>query len=229
MSISTAQIRGARGLLDWSQAELSRRTGISTTSIGNIESGHTQARESTLQIIRKSFESAGIEFLESEGVRKRNLIVEVLTGVDGVKKFVYDVYYTAESDEREILQAYIDDALIANMLGDEAYPHVKRMQSLKNLRFKILTREGDSYFPAKDYAQYKWIAKDSFMAVPFMVYGSKLAVIVFEEQPKIIVINYPAVADVYRLQFSAIWESAILPPQQLIDSSQIPEKYIRES
>ena len=119
MTITTAQIRGARGLLDWSQAELSRRTGISTTSIGNIESGNTQARESTLQIIRKAFEDGGIEFMGSDGVRKRNLIVEVLSGAEGIKKFSYDLYHAADSDDRPILLAHVVDQPFAKLLGDE--------------------------------------------------------------------------------------------------------------
>ena len=41
MSISTAQMRGARGLLNWGQNDLSDRTGISTTSLGSIENGIT--------------------------------------------------------------------------------------------------------------------------------------------------------------------------------------------
>jgi len=228
MTITTAQIRGARGLLDWSQAELSRRTGISTTSIGNIESGHTQARESTLQTIRKSFEDGGIEFMGSDGVRRRNLIVEILSGAEGVKKFSYDLYRAADSDARPILQAYVDDLQFAKLLGEEAYPHVQRMEKAKNLNFRILQKEGDAYFPAKNYAKYRWIPEKSFIAVPFMVYGEKLAIIVFETEPKIIVISYPVVAEVYRLQFNALWEAAIIPPQNLVDDFKIPQKYLEE-
>ncbi len=226
MTITTAQIRGARGLLDWSQAELSRRTGISTTSIGNIESGNTQARESTLQIIRKAFEDGGIEFMGSDGVRKRNLIVEVLSGAEGIKKFSYDLYHAADSDDRPILQAYVDDQQFAKLLGDEAYPHVQRMEKARNLNFKILQKEGDAYFPAKNYAKYRWIPEKSFIAVPFMVYGDKLAIIVLESEPKIIVISYSLVAQVYRLQFNALWDSAIIPPEELVDMFKIPQKYL---
>ncbi len=226
MSITTAQIRGARGLLDWSQAELSRRTGISTTSIGNIESGHTQARESTLSVIKQILEDAGIEFQESEGIRKKNLLVEVLSGQEGVKKLSYDVYQVVQNDDREILQAYVDDKAFADLLGTEAYPHVKRMEQIKNLHFRILQKENDDYFPAKNYAEYRWIPAKNYVAVPFMVYGDKLAIILFDAVPKIIVINYPAISQAYRLQFNAIWEHAIVPPDALIEKSLIPAKYL---
>ncbi len=71
--ITTAQIRGARGILGWSQGDLAERTDISATSIGSIENGITQARTSTLEIIQRTFEDAGIEFLASDGIRKRTV------------------------------------------------------------------------------------------------------------------------------------------------------------
>jgi len=75
--ITTAQIRGARGVLNWSQGDLSERTGISATSIGSIENGLTQPRDSTLQLIQKAFEDSGIEFLPDEGIKKKSGEVRV--------------------------------------------------------------------------------------------------------------------------------------------------------
>lgn len=142
-----------------------------------------------------------------------------------MRQFSFDIYRTAESDTRPILQAYVDDNKFAELLGEEAYPHVQRMEKLTKLNFKILQREGDSYFPAKNYSEYRWIPEKNFMAVPFIVYGDKLAIIVFDKEPKIIVINYPIVAEVYRLQFTSLWEAAIVPPKNLIEKSTIPERY----
>src|ERR1700757_5047469 len=79
MSITTAQIRGARGILNWSQADLAERTGISATSIGSIENGVSTPRANTLTLIQKAFESAGIEFIDG-GVRLRRSDVRVYEG-----------------------------------------------------------------------------------------------------------------------------------------------------
>ena len=211
MSITTAQIRGARGILNWSQSDLSERTGISSTSIGSIESGNSKPRENTLQNIKASLESAGIDFLPNDGLRKKNVLIDVLTGVDGVHKLSYDVYKTTKTDKREILQAYVDDRKYAELLEGEASPHVDRMESIEGLSFKILQKEGDTYFPAENYAEYRWIPSDQFSPVPFMVYGNKLAIMLFENEPSIIVINYPMVAEAYRLQFFTMWDAGIVP------------------
>jgi len=228
MSITTAQIRGARGILNWSQQDLAQRTGISATSIGSIENGQTTPRESTLATIRKTLENGGIEFIGLEGIRRKNADIQVLKGIDGFHTFSFDVFETIKTDSREVLQAYVDDVKFAEWLGKEAYPHVQRMETLKSKRFKILQKEGDNYFPAKTYSEYRWIPAKQFLAVPFMVYGDKLAVILFEPEPTIIVNTYPLVAEAYRLQFGAIWDSAITPPKDLVDAFRIPDKYFAE-
>jgi len=211
--------------LNWSQSDLAERTGISATSIGSIENGQSTPRESTLKSIRQAFEKSGIEFLGSSGIRKKRAELDVLSGIEGFQQFSVDVYETLKDDEREVLQAYIDDHKFANWLGDEAYPHIERMESLKSKRFKIIQKEGDDYFPAKNYAEYRWIPEEQFLAVPFIVYGDKLAITLFEPEPTIITMSYPMVADAYRLQFFNLWETSIVPPNELIEQSTIPEKY----
>lgn len=228
MSITTAQIRGARGILNWSQQDLAERTGISATSIGSIENGQTTPRASTLEKIRAAFEHGGIEFIELDGIKKKQAEIDILKGINGFHKFSVDLYETLKKDNREILQAYVDDGKFADWLGEEAYPHVKRMESLKDKRMKILQREGDSYFPAKQYAEYRWVPEKQFLAVPFIVYGDKLAIVLFDPEPTIIVNNYPMVAEAYRFQFFSLWERAILPPKELIERSVIPDKYIEK-
>ena len=226
MSITTAQIRGARGILNWSQQDLAQRTGISATSIGAIENGQTTPRESTLSTIRKTLENGGIEFIGLEGIRKKSADIQILKGIEGFHTFSFDVYETIKTDGREVLQAYVDDTKFADWLGEEAYPHVQRMETLKNKRFKILQKEGDAYFPAKNYAEYRWIPAKQFLAVPFIVYGEKLAVVLFEPEPTIIVNTFPLVAEAYRLQFESLWDVAITPPKELIEKSVIPDKYM---
>jgi transcriptional regulator with XRE-family HTH domain len=224
MSITIAQIRGARGILNWSQQDLAQRTGISATSIGSIENGVTTPRASTLETIRRTIESAGIEFIGLEGVKRKSADITILKDIDGFHAFSFDVYETLLNDKREVLQAYVDDTKFAEWLGEEAYPHVERMESLKEKKFRILQKEGDAYFPAKNYAEYRWIPSAQFLAVPFVVYGNKLAVIIFDPEPTIIVNNYPLVADAYRLQFQGMWDNAIVPPKEKIDSFLISGK-----
>jgi transcriptional regulator with XRE-family HTH domain len=210
MTVTTAQIRGARGLLDWSQAELSKRTGISTTSIGNIESGNTQPRESTLFLIRKAFEDAGAEFLPDNGVRMRAGHVKVYTGRSGYLEFFDDVYTTLLDDESDVYVSNVDERKFLKWHGELTQEHHEKMKTINHIHYKILLQEGDDYFPAK-YAEYRWMPREHFSSVPFYVYGKRLGIMLFDNEPTIIVMEYPAVADAYRMQFISMWDHAILP------------------
>jgi predicted transcriptional regulator len=70
------QIRGARGLLGWSAAELARRAHVSPTTIVRCErgSGIPRVRMETLESIQRTLEAAGVEFISGgngPGVRLR--------------------------------------------------------------------------------------------------------------------------------------------------------------
>ncbi len=74
--ISSAQIRAARGLLNWSQPALAEAAGVSLPTIKRME-GKGPDRSSNLAIraVIRAFEDAGIEFVSEngggEGVRFR--------------------------------------------------------------------------------------------------------------------------------------------------------------
>ena len=69
MMISAEQIRAARALLGWTQADLARRSGISEVAIKNVERGMTDPRSSTLRALITAFEKAGVIFLPSGNTR----------------------------------------------------------------------------------------------------------------------------------------------------------------
>jgi transcriptional regulator with XRE-family HTH domain len=66
--ITSAQIRAARGLLDWSQADLASFAGIGTGTIHNIEHGRSAISEEMDKKIRLTFERAGVVLFWNRGV-----------------------------------------------------------------------------------------------------------------------------------------------------------------
>jgi transcriptional regulator with XRE-family HTH domain len=66
--LQTAQIRAARALLGWNQAELARNARISIATIRRIEGqeGSVGGYVSTLVRIQGAFEQAGIRFLDND-------------------------------------------------------------------------------------------------------------------------------------------------------------------
>lgn len=212
MSITTAQIRGARGILNWSQGDLASRTGISATSIGSIENSQTTPRASTLQNIQRAFEDAGIEFMGQDGVRLKTGNVRVLTGREGYIEFFTDVYDVLSKEENpEVCVSNVDERQFAKWHGELGDDHLKRMEEIGDVKARILIQEGDTYFPADGYAEYRWLPKALFSSVPFYVFGKKLGIMLFDVEPTIILLNYPAVTKTYKKQFEAMWENAMKP------------------
>jgi transcriptional regulator with XRE-family HTH domain len=67
--LKSAQIRAARGLLDWRQQDLSKASGVGTATIRRIEksSPAITGYASTLVRLQAAFEQAGIQFIYEDG------------------------------------------------------------------------------------------------------------------------------------------------------------------
>ena len=55
----------------WNQQELARQAGVGIVTVHQLETGLTQPRRATLEVIRRALESAGVEFTNGDqpGVR----------------------------------------------------------------------------------------------------------------------------------------------------------------
>jgi predicted transcriptional regulator len=65
--ISPSQCRAARGLLDWSQQALADRAKVGIVTVRQLEAGTHQPRRSTLDVVRRCLEAAGVVFIEENG------------------------------------------------------------------------------------------------------------------------------------------------------------------
>jgi predicted transcriptional regulator len=65
--ITPEQCRAARGLLDWGQQDLADKAAVGVVTVRLFE-GHVNApRRSTLDVIRRAFEAAGVQFIDQNG------------------------------------------------------------------------------------------------------------------------------------------------------------------
>jgi predicted transcriptional regulator len=65
--ISPAQCRAARGLLDWSQLQLSETAAVGIVTVRQLEAGTHKPRRATLDVVRRCLEAAGVEFIDENG------------------------------------------------------------------------------------------------------------------------------------------------------------------
>lgn len=64
--VTGRQIRAARALLGWSQQRLGEEASLSQTPIASMEKDVSNSRQSTLKLVVKTLEEAGIEFFWEE-------------------------------------------------------------------------------------------------------------------------------------------------------------------
>jgi len=54
-------------MLGWSQQELADKAGVGIVTIRQLEAGAHEPRRATLDVVRRSLESAGVEFIDENG------------------------------------------------------------------------------------------------------------------------------------------------------------------
>jgi predicted transcriptional regulator len=65
--LTPAQCRAARGLIDWSQSDLAQHAGVGIVTIRQLEADVHAPRRSTLDVVRRALEAAGVEFIAENG------------------------------------------------------------------------------------------------------------------------------------------------------------------
>jgi transcriptional regulator with XRE-family HTH domain len=66
-SITVAQLKAARQLLDWSQDDVACASGVSTEMVVYFERGNLSPTARDLADVRKTLETAGVEFVATAG------------------------------------------------------------------------------------------------------------------------------------------------------------------
>lgn len=70
-TISPAQFRAARALLDWSRSKLGEKAGYSLPTVQRIEKGGANVSDEVREKLKAALEKAGVEFTNGDapGVR----------------------------------------------------------------------------------------------------------------------------------------------------------------
>lgn len=67
-SITPAQMRAARALLDWSMMDLAAAAGVSVSTVKRFEGGSEQpVSDDTVALMRGAAEAEGVSFLRDDG------------------------------------------------------------------------------------------------------------------------------------------------------------------
>jgi predicted transcriptional regulator len=69
MTITPAQTRAARALLQWSQRDLAAHAEVGTSTVAEFESEQITPRRASLAAMRRALEQAGITFIDDDKVQ----------------------------------------------------------------------------------------------------------------------------------------------------------------
>lgn len=226
---SPSQLRAARALLNWSRADLAKRSGISEPTIHRFENGTNEPEARTAQKLLNILEASGIELSDNHGVRFKSHNVEVYEGPGRFDEF-YDFIYEHLKQFGGTVCISSSDARLYARYRKTPELHRERMRQLVKrgkVKFRILAEEGDHHLTASSYAQYRWLPKESFAPTSFYAFGECLALISFthEPAPYVLLIKSGPFAKTYRMTFKASWEKAKVPPLKALEKGRrIPGK-----
>ncbi|MDD3181198.1 MAG: helix-turn-helix transcriptional regulator [Alphaproteobacteria bacterium] len=209
--LSARQIKAARALLDWSQEELAYAARLSIATIRKLELGHISPRGETTRLIHQAVEDAGLEFIDSDGVRRRLEDISVFRGVDGTDQFLDDIKETTRHAGGGLVVVASSVEELENICGAGDCPKLETLlKQNDDLSIKCLLTEVGEPQLSTPRLQFRTISKQYVDTISFYVYGDKYALIPTDKDawPKIVVVKSTSVAESFRRQFFSLWEKA---------------------
>ncbi|MEQ1714324.1 MAG: helix-turn-helix transcriptional regulator, partial [Hyphomicrobium sp.] len=175
--IDYRQIRAARALLNWSQADLARAADMATSSVKNVESESSSARKETMEQIHDAFDLNGIEFMPGTGVRLKNDIVAVHDGNRATTALLDSIYtHVQAGSDREVCIIGLDETFSVETDGLLLLAnHIERLAKA-GIKERILICEGDTRFLNAPEC-YRWLPRQYFTRnAPIYIYGDRIAI-----------------------------------------------------
>lgn len=219
MHLSGKQVGAAIALAGWERKDLQEKAGISIPTIRNIINEKHSPQKETLEKIIATFDEAGIEFTENQGVRYKPQNMEVLEGEAGFARFYDFVYDYLRQNGGSVCISGVREELFIKHHGKHAPEHQKRMTKLLDQRndiaMRVLIEEGDTNFASSSYAKYRWQPKEYFSPSAFYVFGENLALITFAHDPAplVFLIKSASLAGAYLQAFDLAWDQSVIPTQ----------------
>jgi transcriptional regulator with XRE-family HTH domain len=208
--LTSDQLRAARALINVTQHDVAKRAGISRNALNNFERNQVVPRIETLKVLRQTMELYGVEFEGTNGVRKvtERFDIERYEGPDYMRRLIAE-------ERHEIMEGRCRSIYITNIdntrLDAEDLRNVagewKNFRKKNRIDERILVREDHLFFiqPKDDY---RFLPPNVAGEIPSLIFGDILAIIVWGDPVKLMLIKNPSIAETYRRQFLAQWELA---------------------
>ncbi len=201
--ISVEQLRAARSLLNWSQADLSKKSGYALATINNIERGQYQAHSATLNDIVQTFEESGIQFIDGPGVRIQtsDFRIKYYEGADALHYLFRNVVASLEKGG-DLYISGLDEKKLK--MGAEEEMKFLQTRLKQNVNVHILNNK--SYSSALTFHNLKKkVVPDNILLIPCFIYKGRVAIVVLQNPMHVAIIYNEDMARKYLAQFEYVW------------------------
>lgn len=187
------KIRGARAILGWSRADLSKKSGLSEPAIRVLEEGPSNPKESTRQALIKTFALEGLE-LTPNGVERREISLSTLGSYIEV---LQDVEKTLV-EGGEVLKHCADD----RKSSPEVIEKIRLMRDA-GIRERLTINENNSFITGNP-EDYRTVPSDYFSSSEaILIYANKAA---FVLGAQCLVVRSSFLSKVFKEQFEYWWK-----------------------
>jgi transcriptional regulator with XRE-family HTH domain len=194
--VHASQIKAARAMLDLSQKDLAKMTGLGENTIRRLEEGTVSPRDATNSIIQQVIENLGLELLDDEGIRRRGDGVNVYKGHGGLDQFFDNITKAIKQkkcgDVAITIQS-MDSLLTAlNMTAEDNFKHFDTLSAIAKVKC-LLSEVPKQSFIVPSAFEFKITHKENISPMPYFIYGDKYANVVlgFGKTPQYVVYSIP--------------------------------------
>jgi len=205
--VSVDQLKAARALLNWSQADLAQKSGYSLPTINNIERGQYEAHSATMDDIIQTFEQAGIQFLDGPGVRIDNTAFQIkcYEGVDALHYLLTKIGLALAENGGELYLSGLDETELQAKAKEDLGKLQKKLG--KNVAVKILCHKNQSNGLIFQNVQKK-VAADTVPLVPCCIYKNRVAIVILKNPVHVAILYNEELVASHIQVFNYLWNTA---------------------
>jgi transcriptional regulator with XRE-family HTH domain len=189
------QLKAARALLDWTQQDLARASGMHLNVINNIERGTTNPRQKTIEKLKKTLEDQGVAFIGTRGVElvRQAIAVKKMEGAECMTLLLDEI---KQNKNQEIC------SILADIQPYDAF-------NAHFFKKRIVTKAKPDFYPRHP-EQFRMLELKAFEGTDIIIYGNNIAFIDLKAY-EIIVLQGITAAQSQRAIFETLWAAGTMP------------------
>jgi sugar-specific transcriptional regulator TrmB len=123
---------------------------------------------------------------------------KIYRGKEGIKTILKDII-----KEKENYLVFGEEGRFQKLLPIESEQFMRKIENAK-IKEKVLVRKGEKIVKSKN-SQFRYVPEDYLSPTSTVVYGDKVAILIWSEPLLVVLVENKDVADSYRSYFSLLW------------------------